>query len=106
VGFWPNLDLWWSDKTPHQLEQAGVDPIEVAAEHWSRQLESILVSAESLPESRFLQLSYEDLVSSPEVECEKILKFLDLKFSSEFQNNIKSQRVQTSSLDKWKHTIT
>ena len=102
VGFWPGLDLWWSDKTPQQLQQSGADPIEVAAEHWNRQIEAILASAVTLPESRFLQLSYEDLVSSPETVCEKISHFLDLKYSDEFRESIKNQRVQTSSLDKWK----
>jgi len=104
VGFWSDLDLWWSDKTPQQLELAGADAIEVAAEHWNRQMQAILASADTLPESRFIQLSYEDLVSSPETVCEKILNFLDLKFSDEFRENIKGQRVQTSSLDKWKQT--
>jgi len=32
------------------------------------------------------------------------LNFLELGFSNKFRENIKNQRVQTSSLDKWKQT--
>jgi len=102
IGFWPDLNLWWSDQTPRQLEKAGAHPIAIAAEHWNRQVQAILESAESLPSSRFFQVSYEDLVHSPESECRQILAFLGLELSDTFKHNIKSQRVSTSSIDKWK----
>lgn len=102
VRFWPNLNLWWSDSTPSELESRGVDKYLVAGTHWAKQLESICRSSESVQSGCFLNISYEDLVTDTNGSMEKIVDFCELGFSSAFRSEIDGAAVSRGSLDKWK----
>lgn len=104
VDFWPNLNLWWSGKSPHQLELEGTDPLAIAAEHWMRQVSAIHESVNQLPASRVHIIAYENLVQFPEQICENIFEFLGLKQNDAFRQNIKRRSVSTASINKWKQS--
>ena len=102
VGFWPDLELWWCDSTPRELERAGRHPIEIAGTHWSHQVRSILAARESLPDERFFQLGYETLVTDTDASVRRIADFCALELDERFRRRIEALRVSASSLDKWK----
>ena len=102
VKFWPNLDLWWSDKTPEQLERGGRDKYEIAGTHWNKQLEQIFRAKQMIPADRFLEVAYEDLVTDLDVELKNILKFCELEGSSDLQKSLSTLNVNKNSLEKWK----
>ena len=102
VRFWPDLRLWWSDKTPSQLEEQGVNKYEIAGRHWSNQIDIIRDAKEKIDPERFLELAYEDLVSDLHPQIKKILCFCDLEYSDTFRKSLGLQNVNSKSLDKWK----
>ena len=102
VGFWPNLRLWWSDKTPSQLEEEGGNRYEIAGTHWSNQISTIQASKKLIESERFLEVAYEDLVLDVNQQVRKILNFCDLEYTDEFEKSLDSLNVNGNSLDKWK----
>lgn len=102
VKFWPNLDLWWSDKTPEQLENGGRDKYEIAGTHWNKQIEQIFKAKQFVSSDRFLDVSYEHLVTNTHVELKNILEFCELEPSNELETSLTSLNINKNSLDKWK----
>jgi len=103
VKFWPNLQLWWSVKTPLQLESDGRNKYEIAGTHWSNQLDQIFKAKQLLSANRFINVSYERLVTNTGTELKKIFEFCELSFSSEVESAVTLLNVNSNSLDKWKY---
>lgn len=102
VKFWPELKLWWNDRTPSQLEKDGSHKYEIAGRHWSNQIEQILKAKRWVAADRFLDVAYEDLVTDTHGQLKKILEFCELEFSEAFEHSLKSLNVSSASLGKWK----
>ena len=102
VPFWPELDLWWSDKSPSQLEEQGVNKYETAGTHWSNQIDIIWESKKNIDSQRFLEVAYEDLVGDLHNQMSQILNFCDLEYTDAFKKSLDSLNVNKKSLDKWK----
>lgn len=65
VDWWPETEIWWWGGTPRDWAGEGRDPVELAARHWVREVETIEEGLLGLPRSRVLRVSYEALVRSP-----------------------------------------
>jgi len=102
VKFWPDLHLWWSEKTPLQLENDGRNKYEIAGTHWSKQIEQITKAKQLVPSDRFLDVSYEELVTNSDMVLKNILDFCNLDFSKELVSSLTSLNINSNSLEKWK----
>ena len=102
VRFWPDLTLWWSDNTPSQLEEQGINRYEIAGRHWSHQIDTIKKSKKTIESERFLEVAYEDLVVDLQQQVSKILNFCHLEYTDTFEKSMHSLNVNANSLDKWK----
>ena len=102
VKFWPELRLWWNDKTPRQLEGEGRNKYEIAGTHWSNQIDQIYKAKQLVKADKFLDVAYEDLVTDAKGQIERILNFCDLEYSAEFEKSLDLLNVNGDSLYKWK----
>lgn len=102
VKFWPDLHLWWNEKTPLQLENDGGNKYEIAGTHWTKQIEQIIKAKQLVPGDRFLDVSYEELVTNSVTVVENIFDFCCLDFSKDTVNSLTSLNINSNSLEKWK----
>jgi hypothetical protein len=56
------------------------DDIEAQAHFWTAQIEHARIQAQSLP--FYMELKFEDLVTRPEIELDRVCRFLDLPFAN------------------------
>lgn len=102
--WWNNIPLWWKGKkTPHQLQESGVNPIEIAALHWKHNVEEI-ISKKGKLKHRYLEIRYEDLVQNPRLCIQAIIEFTHLSSSDKFLTNI--PRTFPNLNNKWQIQLT
>ncbi len=75
---------------------------------WRRYLEEAKHGCEKIPEDQLLEIRYEELVSDPISNAEKILDFLDIRAMESRQVFIDTvhDRARKDSLDRWKSELT
>jgi hypothetical protein len=79
VHFWPSLPIWWAgDSTPAELTAKGRDPVAVAAEFWSREVEQVVEDSAGLSPDRYLEIRYESFVDDPARALGSVLEFCRL----------------------------
>lgn len=83
--------------------------IKTIAKEWSNNNKNLLDFSESLPESQFMTVRYEDFVNDSELYLTKVCAFLGVEFEPEMLNyfikNAKEQDEPLSSLDWKKKTL-
>ncbi|HIN82885.1 MAG TPA: sulfotransferase [Chromatiales bacterium] len=109
----PGLSGWkrgdWCLLLPpgwRELNDASI--AEIAAFQWRRSNEIILDDLQNLPESRWMSLSYSDLIASPKASMERICGFCDLSIDDRLAGLV-AERLPLSSTtmtppdpDKWR----
>lgn len=94
VDFWPDLKIWSERQvTPRQWEAAGNDSAVLAARLWSAEVQRALDDSAMLPDHRYVQLRYEDLMEHPEDILAGILAFCGLEWSERFSRFVASFRL-------------
>jgi hypothetical protein len=76
VHWWDDHLLYWSGKTPRQLVEEGADPLDLAARNWVEEMATIEQGIGFLDRSRLLEVRYDNLLSSPRAELQRILEFM------------------------------
>jgi LPS sulfotransferase NodH len=92
----PGVDgRWWKFVLYPGWEADRSAPVErIAAKQWSASIEGILAAREGIDDSRWTEISYEDLVDDPVSEAERLTKFLDLPFEQEVRS--KAEGLKTT----------
>lgn len=78
VDWWPDSPVWWYGGTPRDWIAAGGDPHQLAAHHWVREVAAIEAGLAGVPPARVLRVRYEDLVTAPQVELDRVAGFAGL----------------------------
>ncbi len=78
VWFWPNLRLWWCNRTVAELLAEGEEPLVLCGRHWRHEVTAVLNSVNELPPERFMQVHYEDITAAPERWAAKLFAFCEL----------------------------
>lgn len=79
---------WWKFVLYPGWQGDRTGPVErIAARQWSASIEGILAAKENIDDSRWTEISYEELVDDPVSEAERLVKFLDLPF----EKNVRSK---------------
>lgn len=106
VGWWSNLSIWWADgKTPTQLQQAGTDPLLVAARMWESDVARMLHDKEYIPENQYIEVRYEILMQDPISEMKRVLNFCDLPWTEDFQKHLVTFNLESKNF-KWADRFT
>ncbi len=99
LAFWgPKLDGMEEILASHTLN-------EVCAIQWQRCVESSLEAFESYPANRLIRVKYEDFVTSPVKELQRILDFLDIKIDPDAVNSA-VEKVSAKSVGKGRSALT
>jgi hypothetical protein len=102
VSWWPDLPLWWSDhRTPRALAADGSKPEAVAAEHWVRCVEQLLADKERLPDSRYLEVRYEQFTRSAEAALGDVCAFVGLTRAPRLAEALRRRTVRSQN-EKYK----
>jgi hypothetical protein len=84
VRWWPNVYLRWLGKTAGELiRESGYSGVELAAEHWVRQINEILRFAPRVP-GRYLEIRYEELCLALKPQMERIIAFCGLSLPASY----------------------
>lgn len=92
VEWWNDHPLWWDPyhRTPRQALAYGVDMLWLCAHNWVKETEVIEHGLAQINSSQQLDVRFEDLVTSPIAEMQRLLDFLGLPQSVEFEDAISS----------------
>ncbi len=88
VAWWPHHVTFWAGSTPAELEQKGVNPLEICAKNWVEEVNGIKKGLASIEKENILEMRYEDLLSQPLDELRKMTDFIGLTQSSEFEDAV------------------
>jgi hypothetical protein len=105
VNWWPDLELWWREGTPRALEAQGVDPFDLSAEHWCRQVDAALDGAGLVAEGRYIEVRYEDLVAEPSSTLQGIVDSLGLAYDSVFEDRVDAHQIDGSRAWDWQEKL-
>lgn len=76
VPFWPNLPVWCEGGiTPLEWRASGRDETVLAAKLWCDEVGRVLADRARIPEGRYLEIRYEDLVREPRRHVPTIFEF-------------------------------
>ena len=92
VEWWNDHPLWWDPylRTPRQALAYGVDMLWLCAHNWVKETEVIEHGLAQIDSSRQIDVRFEHLVASPVAEMRRLLDFLGLTQSVEFEHAISS----------------
>ncbi|MCZ6820494.1 MAG: sulfotransferase [Calditrichaeota bacterium] len=95
--------------------------LEIAAKYWSKSVTAARNFGAKIDNSRFLEISYEDLVQQPEPVVQRLYQFLDLDYTPtalQFWNNVDSladanreihknlrKPINDNSIGKWRQQL-
>jgi hypothetical protein len=83
--------LWITDESESTMPINNISkPLQMAAKLWQREVERILEDKNYLDGDRFLQIKYEDFVSTPILTMMEVCEFCNLDWSAEFEQYINS----------------
>jgi hypothetical protein len=102
----PNYIQSWGPRWPGiDQDIARLSLPEVCAKQWVISVKTALEQKTALPESQYLEVRYEDVVTHPVEAFTRIAQFLDFDPSPRSFQNFVRQQISTSSLDKWKRKM-
>jgi len=81
------------------------DEINVIAKEWSSNISTILSSLSKLDDNQYTEIRYEDLISDPEKELQRICDFLNLVFDNdmlEFNEYNRKHELEPKDYMSWK----
>lgn len=96
VDWWADHILFWSGKSPLQLEREGSDPVEVAARNWIEEETLLDTACAMVMPERLFTLRYEDLMSDPEGTLVSIFRFLDLSIDPAYLASVEALHLGPS----------
>jgi hypothetical protein len=97
VSWWPTMPVWFHDgATPLQLAQRGHRMEDLAAEVWQREVACALEHASDLPQERYLEVRYEELMARPDQVVRRLLHFADLPWTSPFERVYRTFQMRDS----------
>lgn len=106
VDWWPSLPVWWADgKTPLQLQQTGLNSVQIAARMWKAEVERILADKEYIPRNQYTEIRYESLMRDPFSEIKQILHFCELPVYPGFDEHINALKLEPKNY-KWMKSFT
>lgn len=96
---------WWGPRFEDSEELfEKYSLIELCGIQWKRCVEAVLKSSSELKLERFIQVKYEDVISDPVKEFNKIFHFLALSSNEQLDNKIK-QYTKPGSIGRWKKEL-
>lgn len=76
VAWWNDHVMHWANKTPRQMIAEGHNPLELAAQNWVEGMKSLEHGIPLIPSSNLLEVRYDDLLSDPRGQLQRILDFM------------------------------
>lgn len=104
VDWWSDLTLWWSDYSPNDWNSTGKPAIELCAHHWQQMVRTVLSAVPYLEDDQYIEVGYEELTANPLTEMRKLIKFCDLRWTKDFENQIKKQPIYNFN-NKWSENL-
>ena len=103
--FGPKARFWVEKERQQEFETT--NDIHRCIWLWRKYLTSALEGASILPQHQYHELKYEDLVTSPSLECDKLLDFLEISdFQSRSQlHKIIAQKAKSDSVGNWQSQL-
>lgn len=96
---------YWGPRPPGWQEWVREDPrLTVLAKQWRYSIEPVLEFRRTMPDSRWLDLPYHELVTQPAELAGRIERFLGLTPSPEFQAHLVSE-CRTNRIDAWREHL-
>jgi hypothetical protein len=89
VEWWDDHKVWWDGRTPRQMELAGENRLTVCARNWTKELDALDADLAQIDSSRKIELRYENLLKEPIETLERLLNYLGLEMTPEYENAIK-----------------
>jgi hypothetical protein len=90
VRWWDDHVIWWSGKTPREMEAAGWDRLRVCARNWVEEVTSLETGMEGVPAGKRIDVRYEALLREPEKVMDELLSFLSIDKTKGFSDAIES----------------
>lgn len=96
VHWWKDHPLFWSGKSPGQMEAEGADPLELAARNWVEEMSDIEADLPALDPQQVHEIRYEDLLRDPLGTLANLLGFLGLdeKFPPAFRTLVETLNLK------------
>ena len=92
VEWWNDHPLWWDPqhRTPLQVSAAGEDMLRLCARNWVAETQAIQRGFSQIDPARVLDVQFERLVAAPVVEMGRLVEFLGLQRSAEYDRAVAS----------------
>ena len=84
VDWWDKHTVWWSGKTPIEMERDGEHRLSICARNWIEENRVIEDDLQVVPSDQRLNLRFENLTGNPSAELDRVLSFLNLEMSTEY----------------------
>jgi len=78
--------------------------LEVCGIQWQRCVTSSINTLKYMNDDKKIEVRYESLVENPTYEIQRLLEFLNLKYSKEMITNM-AQKIRSSDINKWEKTV-
>jgi hypothetical protein len=90
VAWWNDHPLWWDPqhRTPLQVSAQGDDMLRLCARNWVAETEAIQGGLARIAPRRVLEVQFERLVDAPVVEMRRVLDFVGLQSSAEYERAV------------------
>lgn len=76
VKWWNDHILYWTGKSPRQMTAEGADPIELAAQNWVEEMQSLERGIALIQRNQLLEIQYDELLKDPHGQLKHILNFM------------------------------
>jgi hypothetical protein len=95
VAWWNDHPLWWDPqhRSPLQVLAQGEDMLQLCARNWVAETEAIERGLTSVATAQVLDIRFEDLVAAPVAEMKRVIEFLGLAASVDFERAITSLQL-------------
>lgn len=107
VAWWNDHVLYWAGKTPQQMVSDGFNPLELAAQNWVEEMQSLEQGTALIRADQLLEVRYDELLSNPCEQLQRILDFMGItaKNNASFWNTIESLHLSPKQ-EAWTHNWT
>lgn len=96
---------YWGSRPPHWQDWiAQYPPHLLLAKQWSATMEIAIQEGRKLPADNYLEITYEDIMRSPEAAINNIVDFTELR-SCQQVIDFALQTADPSRIDKWQHSL-
>lgn len=85
VEWWDDHTVWWDGRKAREIEDAGEERLALCARNWVREVAELDQQLEAVPDDRRIGLRFEHLLQSPLAELERVIRFLGLQWTPEYQ---------------------